>query len=403
VSKQNWRFLFFSSTIGVLSLLGGIALSAVTSDDLEANRRLLQEIRANNPEYFVRLQRRNEHFHALPAAEQEHVRQLDRDLFDKEPHSRAYLMRVLEEYVAWLTRLNEADRKRVLAAPSRDERLRVIQELRLEQWVDHLPAAQKEELEELQRASNEKTRLATIEKWRRAEIAWRQDWSDIRHYSEILKYNGPKLPFRNEKFRAEVRAFVDKRLKPMLSPDELAGLQTAAQDLLNPDIPGIRWFRTVFWLSERHPVLGLEPKYQALAFLPKEYQSILAKMPAVAGRLQAKENKWPDYPLEVMALIHRRAEKKDFKEPKEQLGPSRPEDFPPHVQSFIHNEVEKALTDPAENEKLAKSHGHWPEYPLVLSELARKHNLSIPELMLPGKPQEWDLFRQFGRPVAAEK
>jgi hypothetical protein len=104
-----------------------------------------------------------------------------------------------------------------------------------------------------------------------------------------------------------------------------------------------------------------------------------------------------------MAVIHRRAEKKDVKEPKEQLGPSRAEDFPPHVQNFIHHEVEKAVIDPAEKEKLAKSQGHWPEYPLALLELARKHNLSIPELMLPGKPQEWELFRQIGRPNPAEK
>ena len=400
MSKQHWRFPLLGSLTGMLSLLGGIALSAVTSNDAESNRRLLQEIRANNPEYFVRLQRRSEHFHALPAAEQERFRQLDRDLFEKEPQTQAYLMRVLEEYVAWLTRLSEADRMRVLSAPSRDQRLGIIQELRLEQWVDHLPAAQKEEL---RREPNEKMRQATIEKWRREEIARRQDWSDIRHYSEMLKYNGPKLPFRNEKFRAEVRAFVDKRLKPMLSPEELAGLQFAAQDLSNPDIPGIRWFRTVFWLSEKHPVLGLESKYQSFAFLPKEYQTILTKLPAATGRLQAKENKWPDYPLEVMAIIRRRAEKKDFKEPREQLGPSRPEDFPPHVQSFIHNELERALTDPVEREKLAKSHGHWPDYPLALSELARKHNLSIPELMLPEKPQEWELFRQIGRPNMTEK
>jgi hypothetical protein len=383
----------------MLSLLGGIAMSAVTSDDLETNRLLLQEIRSNNPEYFVRLQRRYERFQALPPAEQERVRQLDRDLFDKEPHSQAHLMRVLEEYVAWLTRLNEPDRQRVLSAPSREERLKIIQELRLQQWVDHLPAAQKEEL---RRESNDKNRLELIKQWRKDEIAWRQDWNDIRHYTEILKFKGPKLPFRDEKFRADVRAFVDKRLKPMLAPDELALLQTAA-DEQNPMMP-FRWFRVVYWLSEKHPVLGLEPKHQSLAFLPKEYQSILAKMPAATARLQVKENKWPDYPLEVMTTIHRRAEKgKDFKEPKEQLGPSRADDFPPHVQSFIHSKLEPALTESVDKEKLAKAHGHWPEYPLALLDLARKHNLSIPELMLPREPQEWDSFGQIGRPNAAEK
>jgi hypothetical protein len=398
VSRQNWRFLVLAAGAGVLSLLGGIALSAVTSDDVESNRRLLREIRANNPEYYVRLQRRYEHFRAIPVAEQERVRQLDRDLFDKEPQTQSSLMRALEEYVAWLTRLSEADRKRVLSAVSRDERLRIIQELRLEQWVDHLPAAQKEEL---RREPNEQTRQATIEKWRRQEIAWRQDWSDIRHYTEFLKFKGPKLPFRDEKFQAEVRAFVDKRLKPMLSQEELTVLQIAADDQ-NPSTP-LKWPRTVFWLSERHPVLGLEPRFQSFAYLPKEYQSILAKMPAPA-RLQAKENKWPDYPLEVMATLRRRAEKgKDFREPKEQLGPSKAEDFPANVQNFIRNSLEKALTEPAEKERLAKAHGHWPEYPLTLIDLSRKHNLAIPELMLPGAPQEWEHLRLIGRPIPFDK
>lgn len=379
MSKRNWRFLAFGVAAGILSLLGGIGLSAVTSNDLETNRRLLREIRANNPEYYVRLQRRHELFHALPVAKQEEVRQLDRDLFDKEPQTQAHLFRVLEEYVAWLTRLSESDRQRVLAAPSRQDRLKIIQELRLQQWIDHLPAAQKEEL---RREPDAKKRLATIDQWRREELAWRQDWSDIRHYTEILKYKGPKLPFRDEKFRADVRVFVDKRLKPMLSPEELNLLQTAADDQ-NPMTP-FRWFRTVFWLSEKHPVLGLEPKYQSLAFLPKDYQSLLAKTPATAmARLKAKENKWPDFPLEVMAVIHRRSEKKDLKEPKEQLGPSHADDFPPNVQNFIRNSLEKALTEPADKEKLSKAQGHWPEYPLALLELARKHNLSIPELMLP--------------------
>ncbi|HEV3146429.1 MAG TPA: hypothetical protein VGZ47_21255 [Gemmataceae bacterium] len=398
--RRNRQFLLLLLATAVLAPLGGIALSAVTTDDVETNRRVLQEIRANNPEYFVRLHRRYEHFHALPAEEQERVRQLDRDLFEKEPQTQAHLLRGLEEYVAWLTRMGEADRQHVLSTRFGEERLKVIQELRLQQWVNHLPAAQREEL----KAEPEDKRLASMEKWRRDEIAWRQDWTDIRHYTDILKYKGPKLPFRNEKFRAEVHAFVDKRLKSMLSSQELVLLQIAAEDLQDPDSPAFKWFRTVYWLADKHPVLGLEPRYQSLANLPRDYQGILAKMPAVQNRLQSKEGKWPDYPLEVTAVVHKRAEKgKDFKEPKEQLGPSKPEDFPLAVQNFIHASLETALKDPAEKDKLTKAQGHWPEYPLALEELARKHNLSIPELMLPGSPQQWELFRQIGRPNTADK
>ena len=392
MSKHNARFLFLLVTTGALFMLGGIGLSAVTTDDVETNRRVLQEIRANNPEYYVRLQRRYEHFRALTADEQQRVRQLDHGLFEREPQTQARLLRSLEEYVAWLTRLPEHDRQRVLSAGSRQERLNLIQAMRLEQWIDHLPAAQKDEL---QHEPNEKKRLAALDKWRREEIAWRLDWTDVRRYSDVLRFKGPNLPFHDKSFRAEVASFVDNKLKPMLSPEELAGLSVAWNEQGTPGRPYL-WFRTVVNLSEKHPVLGLEPRYKSLATLPGDYQRLLTRMPPTAeARLKTKEGKWPDFALEVMDYLRRRAEKsKDFKELKIQLGPCRPEDFPPPVQNFIQNSLNKALTDSAEKEKLGRAQGHWPDYPLVLHELARKHNLPIPELTLPGPPQEWDWFRQ---------
>ena len=101
-----------------------------------------------------------------------------------------------------------------------------------------------------------------------------------------------------------------------------------------------------------------------------------------------------------MDMMRKRADK--GKDPKDQLGPCKPEEFPQDVRSFIHGPLENALTDSSEKERLAKAKDHWPEYPLTLLELARKHNLSIPELMLPGPPQEWERFRPL-RPNPADK
>ena len=52
----------------------------------------------------------------------------------------------------------------------------------------------------------------------------------------------------------------------------------------------------------------------------------------------------------------------------------------------------KLATD--DRKALDKLTGKWPEYPRKLLELARKHDLSVPGVTLPGEPSQWDkLYR----------
>jgi hypothetical protein len=384
------RILVLLLAIGGLALFCGLGRSSVTTDDLETNRRLLKEIHATDLEYYVKLENRYKRFRALSPQEQEKARQLDRQLFEKEPQTQAHLMRVLEEYVAWLTRLPESDRQRILGARSQEERLRIIQELRTSQWVEHLPQVQREQLKQ---EPNDRDRQKLIETWRREDAARRQEWNDARNSADVLNNRRPNLPFQEMKFRAEVQAFVETKLKPMLNQEELSKLLTAQREAIGNRPFG--YYRAVLLFSDRHPVLGLEQRYLSFNDLPEDYKKILNRMPNAQAKIKSKEGKWPDFALEVMDVLHKRADKgKDLKDPKEQLGPCRPEDFPPTVQNFIHNVLDKAILDPVEKERLTKAQSHWPEYPLALHEAARNHNLAIPEITLPGPPKAWDWFRK---------
>lgn len=72
--------------------------------------------------------------------------------------------------------------------------------------------------------------------------------------------------------------------------------------------------------------------------------------------------------------------------------PSRLEDFNPSVQQFFRNELVPALSEP-EKEHLRKAEGQWPLYPRTLLELACVHDLQIPGTTLPGPHDRWDRYR----------
>ena len=161
----------------LLVLLGAAAAAlpavAVTQggDTLGHNRELLEKWRAD-PDHYARLQRDLRAFWALPPGRRKQMRQLDQDLQHADARTRKRLWAVLERYHAWLEALPEADRRRVEGAANADERLRVIREVRDRQWVEHLPAKVREELEQLP-LERRPGRIALL---RKEEQRHRREW-----------------------------------------------------------------------------------------------------------------------------------------------------------------------------------------------------------------------------------
>ncbi len=197
------------------------------TDDLERNVRLLRKWKSD-PEHYARLQRDLQAFHALSPDRQQQLRELDRDLHSLEPQSQHRLWEVLERYSLWYERLPEETRRRIEETTDRQERLQLIRELKEEQWLNRLPrdTRQKLKLELDLSAGKQGARAAIIAKYRLEETQRRQR---IRKLIE-LRPGGkerPGKPARTEALPDSVKTFVEKELRPKLTPSERKALESA--------------------------------------------------------------------------------------------------------------------------------------------------------------------------------
>jgi hypothetical protein len=168
----RWRLL------GLLIVLAGAAPVVGSADDSSADERdvyarVLRKLKAD-PEHYARLQRDYKAFYALPVERQEHLRQLDRDLHAAETQTQRHLWDVLERYNAWLEHQSEPDRKRILEAATPGERLKLIREMREQQWLAHLPQKTREELDVS--VKDPQKRATILQKARDEERSRRLHW-----------------------------------------------------------------------------------------------------------------------------------------------------------------------------------------------------------------------------------
>src|SRR5207253_1090487 len=113
-----------------------LALSEPTAEELEQNRRKLQEWR-RHPEQIQQLRKEAQAFFALPDEQQNKIISLDHDLHEESSAHQARLHNVLGRYVEWLDKLDDKDRQRIKDAPDKKARLAVIKELRDQEWMKY--------------------------------------------------------------------------------------------------------------------------------------------------------------------------------------------------------------------------------------------------------------------------
>jgi hypothetical protein len=334
-----------------------------------------------------------EAFKALPAARQEAIRELHRqltDLADRDERDR--LLRVLEAYAIWLDRLPPTERKGVLAVASGTHRLDEIRSLRERQWVDSLPLAQREKIRGLPPAE----KAEVIGQWRRAELEAREEWDFVRDHADDIAANRVPWPFDDPALKKEVIEFV--RVTFHTDKPTGAGSRLTANefDRLNASLreanqkQGWAWHaygKLAYDLTRRYePWLLPEPaRGEPLTRpqqLPKQYDRYLRGPGAKVA--QSQEGKWPEYALAVHALSQF---SKGERPPA--LGPAKPMDFKEPLRVFITRDLMKALSF-NERRNLENQEGRWPDYPREVLKLAKLHNLSAPGMMLPGPPRQWD-------------
>lgn len=361
--------------VGLLCLSLAPASAESGADEYETNRPVYEKLRSD-PRQLARLRREQRAFLSLPADKQKRLRQLHRELQDEDSTMQAHLQRVMRRYVEWLDHLPAPERKRIEEAANSTERLRIIQQLREGEWIARLPKALRDRIEQ---ASAEQ-RPALIARIRRDEEQRQLEWAvAIKSWDELTR-NVPQ-PSRLTEYAPEVQDYVSRVLLPQLTHEEKDRLMLAEGSW--PLYP-----RTLVELADRHiqQLPGPAKGPTRFAELPADVREKLGRIKSFPPYVVNAEGRWPNYAFSITRLARQR--KIDIAP----LGPSRPEELPPAVQSFLTTQLLPRL-DEKELAELQNTERKWPEYPRTLRDLAHKHDLDVPGETLPGPRKLWDRFR----------
>jgi hypothetical protein len=254
-------------------------------------------------------------------------------------------------------------------------------ETRDQKFLDRLPARVREEVQRLP-AEQRPARLAQL---RREEEQQRGEW--LRHARQQpnpwAAAPPTRAPSHLNELPPEVQTFVKEVLAPRLTAEEKENLQNA--DKKGEGLP-----RVLVELTERRlslpplpPPRGPILHYKDLPQEAKRHAPRLTLEKTMKWEpLKAREGRWPDFALAFVEVV---PAGQRYNLPP--LGAARPSDFSPEVQAVIDK---LRQLSPPEGEELHKAEGHWPRYPRLLLELARKHHLAVPGMTLPGPRELWE-------------
>src|SRR5262249_17512535 len=209
--RARLLLLFFAA--GTLATIAGAAS--------DADRTRLQEIKETDPERYTRIQKNYDRFRTMPLEQQERLRALDRQLHDEDSQTRARLMRVLDDYAAWFTRLPDEDRRRVNSAVTVEEKLRTIRDIRNRQWIAQLPQTARDELKNASPIKSQEV----LDKWRAEERRQRDEWAAAHRAWDVFGGERPKMTVQDT--MGDMTTFVEARLLPLLNPTERTRLEDA--------------------------------------------------------------------------------------------------------------------------------------------------------------------------------
>jgi hypothetical protein len=175
--RLSWQIpvVFSFLLLGVSPLVGrdDAKSSSQSATNAEQQRKTLEAKAKSDPEWYAQTVRELNAFLAMSPERQEQMRKLDRELHRKDSAGHERLLRVLQRYVKWLDKLPENRRQYIESAPSSQERLRRIKEIREREWIQTLPKTVREEIQH-SRSKEERDKL--IQKYRQQERKRRQEW-----------------------------------------------------------------------------------------------------------------------------------------------------------------------------------------------------------------------------------
>jgi hypothetical protein len=335
-------------------------------------------------------------FRQLDWNRQQQLRQLHADLQALPTAERIDLQQTMEQYSAWVERLPEQARKRVLEATP-DKRLEAVTDTLAKQHQDRLPEQKKSGLKQL--AVTE--RLEFLQAYDDTQRSRQQEWQLAQRQWRDMKEMGdaPPWPFNDEKLTKEIDEYIRTVLgadptKLMQSLDKKTDLPAECR-LTREEILDLRRrredaFKSQYWLTYGQLLLRLSRDH---ASLPRAKTGDVVVRPVQIKNLPVREaalakfsvGKWPEFALDVV-----RRNRLDPKQ-TETLGPARPEDFSDAISEAMSKQLLPKLTT-EEKKKLDGLLGRWPAYPEEVMKLAAFKNVSLPEVCLPGEPEKWKKY-----------
>jgi len=347
-------------------------------------------------------------FRELPPDRRQQLRALHQDLTTPTARPRRA---TLDAYAAWLDRLPDDERAKVLAAPTAAERLVEVRQVKEAQWRATLTPRQKERLETVLSTQDREDLAAAF---RRQEFRQREEWELAhRQWKQFSGKEQKPWPFDDPSRAADVEAFIRGPLGVDLSgpPPERRGFQETQprcrisrdqfvelKTLHEATRTGGPWAWLQYGaclsrLADANPSLPLpadaKKAVTGMENLPKEYRFFGMSNPKSGLRMIQALGKWPDYALAVHQESHRRPKGFGGGGPLPQLGPCRPGEYSAEVSAFLKGPLAAKLSA-AESADLRGTEGKWPDHSRRLMELARKHDLAVPGVTLPGEPSQWD-------------
>jgi hypothetical protein len=393
---------YYFSTLTLFAATALWAAGEPTAEELEQNQRRVEALR-KQPDLIARLRENLQAFEKLKDKKKHAVLQLDQDLHELAANKQARYWNVLERYADWLEHLRKEDLQLIKDAPDAAARLAVIKDLRDREWMQGQPKAYRLEWEKLQGEA----RGQFVAKLRLDERQKHQRWVISQRFWKELE-SQKTLPCRLSDFAVEVKGkvkdkeapktvnkveiYVNDYLKPYMTAQEEEQLKEAEGRW--PDYPVV----LVEIASRRTPALPPQTKeLRKFDDLPRPIKKALTEIKGKESKKAAKSFHQLDGSSDfARRLVELAANPKDNKLPFEhEYLASNPASLQKPMKKFWDEDLVPAVKkDNDDLRKLTSSEGKWPDFPLAIQELARKHSLTPPWHILPDPDKwHWDRYR----------
>ena len=353
----------------------------------EPNQRyqtLLKKLKSS-PEHYNQLVKSYESFQALPQEKQKAIKDLDNALHQLMKNYDSFqamgkekqtalkkaevgivksdsleagrLIEVFQKFGEWYENLTQLEKERLAKATHPEGRIAEIKKILTSQWMDRLP---KNDLDSLMKL-DEKTRAIQIVKMKKDEqlrIALSFDKKKkVGLYSE-----------ESQKFIAQI--------KQQLNSDQL-------EKLGKLEVKKGAYVKMILDFAEDNPPLPLNmqgAKYLTIKDLPAEVSSQLKKLKQEGIYKQIEitkvEKRWPAFARGVTEIIRKSDPAFNY-----EFGACKLADLPEETRVVVNDLAQMLPED--EMIKLKAAEGKWPDYPLLIRDLARMHLVTVPGISIP--------------------